>query len=329
MSFVAKLAASSVAFIVSLHAHEGNDDSGALLARFRREAPEAWERLEKYDEEFTYNAQVTTTDTFFKDNRTVERRMALKWIRRPGCLLVEKEDLDGKNIGRKTVLAHTERYMFHVNKARDPGSRWQLVNAAGIKEKTDTQFLFMGAKFMYFPTTTFASGTFYRFLDLASDKTITFERASEEDGGIRIDYHNAGKTVNNNNFQTRGWIVLDPGNNWALRSYRFSNPDDLRVTVVNTFGEPDRNGIRRIVSTNYHSIAPHGTVHQDISYTSTRTGPAEPEEFRLASFDLPDPLGPLPRRFPTTLALIVGAFVCGVVALWFRRRSRKAQLIAG
>src|SRR5207253_2238920 len=109
------------------------DDSTALLARFHTEGPQGWARLEKYDDGLTYTAKVTSTDTFFKDNRKVERRTVLTWVRRPGCLRVEKQELDGDKEGRTTVAVHTESHMFQVSRTNDSGPNWRLVSSGAIR----------------------------------------------------------------------------------------------------------------------------------------------------------------------------------------------------
>jgi hypothetical protein len=320
--------AAPVVALVSLGAARAiGDDSAALLARFRAEGPTGWARLEQYDDELTYTAKVTSTDTFFKDNKKVEHKTVLTWVRRPGCLRVEKRELDGDNEGRTTVSVHTESHMFQVSRAKDGGPSWRLMHSGAIKKGSDTQFLLANAEYIVRPTTSFIAGTFYRCLDLDGASTITLEKARTEDDGIRIDFHSAGKNLLNIPFDTRGSIVFDPANNWAVRSYQHTKSSGSRVAVVNTFAEPDRDGVRRIASKRYNSYAPHGTVVREIVYESTKTGPAPPERFRLADFGLPDPLGPLPNRFATAYALAGAAAACGLFALWFRRRARKARAV--
>lgn len=310
-----------------LPARTVGDDSAALLARFRTEAPQGWARLEKYDDELTYSALFIKTDTFFKENQKVETKSKLTWVRRPDCLRVESQELDGKHEGRTTVAVHTETHLFEVSHAKDGGTSWQLLHAGAIKERTDLLHLLRKFVCIVRPTTSFGSGKLYHLTELAGDSTITFEKARIDDDGIRIDYHTAGiGPVLKKPFETHGFIVFDPANNWAVRSFQFATPEGFRVACVNTFTEPDREGVRRIASMRYNTFAAHGTVSHEIDYESTKTGPATPEQFRLAAFGLPDPLGPLPRRFPTAFVLAAGAVACGVVAFWFRRRARTARL---
>jgi hypothetical protein len=70
MTLSTRLAAPAAVLLALLPARAAGDDSAALLARFRTEAPQGWARLEKYDGELTYTAKVTSTDTFFKGNRS-------------------------------------------------------------------------------------------------------------------------------------------------------------------------------------------------------------------------------------------------------------------
>lgn len=320
--------AAPVAVIMSLVTTRAvGDDSAALLARFRAEAPRGWARLEQYDDELTCTANVTVTDTFFKDNRTVEHKSRLAWVRRPGCVRLEAQELDGKNEGQTTVSVYTDSYLFEVSRPRG-GVGWQLIHSGAIQKSSDIRFMLRSWMSIIRPTTSFAVGTFYRCLDLEGDSTITFEKAQMEDDGIRIDFHAVGRSLANRPFDTRGSIVFDPANHWAVRSYHHAKPSGFRVAVVNTFADPDRDGIRRIVSKRYSSHASHGSVLQEITYESTKTGPAPPERFRLADFGLPDPLGPLPSRFPTAYVFAGAAIVCGLIALWLRRRARNARPVA-
>jgi hypothetical protein len=223
--------------------------------------------------------------------------------------------------------------MFEVRRAKDGGEGWQLLHSGAIKQKTDLLDLLMNYVSIVRPTTSFGAGKYYHLLDLKGDSTITFEKARVEDDGIRIDYRTSGiGPLLKHRFETHGSIVFDPANHWAVRSYQCTFSDEAhggpgghRVAVVHTFAEPDRAGVRRIASRRYETWAPHGSVLQEITYESTKTGPAEPERFRLADFGLPDPLGPLPRRFPTAYVLAAAAAVCGLIALWFRRRTRQGR----
>jgi hypothetical protein len=304
------------------------DESAALLARFRTEAPLGWARLEEYDNELTYVATMTWTDTYFRENKKDVRKTKLSWVRRPGCLRLEKLDLDGKYEGRTTVAVHTDTHLFEVRQAKDAGTSWQILHSGAIKQETDLLYLLVNSTITVRPTTSFDAGKYYHLPEINADPTITLEKAQVEEGGIRIDFRTAGSGVilNKKPFETRGSIVFDPANHWAVRSYKSTWADGFRVGSFNTFTEPDRQGVRRVATKRYETWAPHGSVLMEFTYESTKTGPAPPERFRLADFGLPDPLGPLPSRFPTALVLAAAAVVCGLIALWFRSRIRKARL---
>jgi hypothetical protein len=320
------LPVAAVVLVCLLPGRATSDDSAALLARFRAEAPQGWARLEKYDDELTYTATMTWTNTYFKDNKKDVRKTKLTWVRRPGCLRLEKTDLDGKNEGRTTVAVHTDIHLFEVRRARDGGTAWQLLHAGEIKQKTDLLHLVTNAAITIRPTTSFDDGKYYHLPEIEGDSMITFEKARAEDDGIRIDCRTAGRgPLFNKPFETRGFIVFDPRNHWAVQSYQFISSDGSKVGSINTFAEPDRQGIRRVASKRYETWAPHGSVLLEFTYESKKTGPAPPERFRLADFGLPDPLGPLPSRFPTAYVLAGAALVCGVIAMWFRRRAHLAR----
>ncbi|MFO0811469.1 MAG: hypothetical protein U0746_22805 [Gemmataceae bacterium] len=298
------------------------DDSATLLARFRTDAPQGWARLEKADDDLTYAAMMTWTDTFFKDNQKVERKTKLDWVRRTGCLRLEAQELSGKNEGRTRVYVYTENHLFQISR-RNGDTGWQLGSSGALKQKDDIQSLLSNFWSIVRPTTTFSSGKYYDLLALKGDSTITFEKAQTDDDGIRMHYRTSGtEPMHKHSFESHGSIVFDPANDWAVRSYQFVFPNGLRVAVVNTFAEPDRAGVRRIASTRFNTYAAHGTMAIEVAYEPTKTGPAPPEQFRLASFGLPDPLGPLPRRFPTAYVFTGVAAACGLLALWFHRRAR-------
>jgi hypothetical protein len=331
MTLSTRFAAPLIVLACLLPARATGDDSAALLARFRAEAPQGWARLEEYDDELTYNATMTWTSTYFQQNRKDVRKTKLTWVRRPGCLRLEKLELDGKNEGRTTVAVHTETHMFEVSRGKDEGTGWQLLHGGAIKQKTDLQHLLLNSEMVVRPTTSFSSGKYYHLRDLEGDSTITFDKAGVVADGIRIDYRTSGTgPLLNKPFETRGSIVFDPANHWAVRSYQYTwserlKPGGYRVAAVHTFTEPDRAGVRRVASRRYETWAPHGSVLHEIIYESIQSGFAQPERFRLADFGLPDPLGPLPSRFPTAYVLAGAALVCGVIAMWFRRRAHLAR----
>jgi hypothetical protein len=322
-----RIAALLVGFAALLPTRANGDESAALLARFRSEAPQGWARLEQSDDELSYSATLTWTDTYFQEKKKDVRNIELTWVRRPGCLRLKKLELDGKNEGRTTVAVHTETHLFEIRRAKDDGSSWQILHSGAIKQKTDLLYLVMNSVLIVRPMTSLSAGRYYHLRDLEGDSTITFDKAGAVEDGIRIDYRTSGRTpLLNRPFETKGSIVFDPANNWSVRSYQNVTPDGFRTASVNTFAEPGRDGVRPIASMRYETWAPHGSVLHEITYESTKSGAAPAERFRLADFGLPDPLGPLPSRFPTALVLAAAAVVCGLIALWFRRRIRKSRL---
>lgn len=316
-----------VASLVFTSAACAGDDSAALLDRFRAEGPIGWARLEERDDELTYRVQFSSTTSWQSGN--YRSRLSLIWVRRPGCLRVEVVELEGTNEGRTTALVHTDHHMFHVSRSKG-GATWRLVSAGDMREKSDILYLLapMIGLHIVRPTTTFIAGTPYRFLDFKGDPTIKFSHARWDGDGIRIDFQAAGQAhMTKKAYETHGSIEFDPNNHWAMRSSELQRPSDgLRVRVENSFGEPDRHGFRPIIARREEHIGQTGSLVQEFRYDLTETGPAPAERFRLADFGLPDPLGPLPRRFPTAYVLTGAGLVCLVVALWFARRARRARL---
>lgn len=315
---------SIVALLVFASAARSEDDSAALLERFRLEGPVGWARLEERDDALTYRVHLTMKNA--GQIRNDQSESSLTWMRRPGCLRLEKVELDGQNEGKTTALVHTENHMFHVNRSKGSAG-WRLVSAGEVTDKTDIELLLVPAIGVYMvrPTTMFAPGTPYRFIDFKGDPTIKFDRARLDGDDIRIDFRAAGKAhITNKPYETNGSITFDPTNQWAMRSCEVFRPSDgLRVVIANSFGEPDRDGVRPIVARREDHIGKTGSLIMNFRYEGVETGPAPPERFRLADFGLPDPLGPLPTRFPTAYVLAAIGLVCLVIAFWFARRARR------
>lgn len=306
------------------------DESAELMARFRSEAPAGWERLAKAEQNLSGSADVFTVENYTKDHRKEERRHAIIWHRQGDCFRLEQTIVDGPKAGNTTITANNANYFFQVRRPQEAANGWRLTANGSMQQKRDWPLVFGEFRIACDPATSLLAGNNHLLWDIAKAAGFSWTKASQEDQGIRVDFRTTGRDFFDKPFAVNGWAEFDPNNSWAMRACVTIREDfEYRMSTVNTFVEPDRSGLRRVASTVYRSTAPHGTGERRFTFGPYREGDVTPEMFRLAAFGLPDPLGPLPRRFPTAAAALGLAFVAGLIALWFRRRARANRVGVG
>lgn len=315
-------------------------NDGALLARFLKEAPAAWERYAAQAESFQGSFQFDTTTSqglVARNEYVIKKNGSATLVESTGRLSTNGQ----QRYHDRNVYAINADYVFSLVKKKEDAP-WLLTEYHDLRDDSVPEYMRRQFDDAAIPCFDLMTVEGLRLAKLVRKEGIRFVscRKSVNTGDdlieVRFDYPHpvpSGSTRDSFEPVRSGKLVLDPARFWCLRYYE--------VQVLTTSGRGTRTFKVLELSTTGESVpVPRSTVFQGVFERSDgkisnerrfeyqlrlpRRLPAD-DEFRLSAYGLPEPIEYASRRAGTRwyLWLAIGGIVCIAVAgVVYRFRGR-------